>query len=171
MAKTPKAAQLRGVPDYSVQVLHTCGTDPEPFVFWGLNDLGCTFGMVCKKSGRVSYAPEMIERMRLKSVRVVTQITAPLPATLYRLKLIYEGRDGEHYGIASEALEASEVAAFVFDIPMDKVDPVGWFNCALHFELLSPIDGAEAELYAIPGEEKTMRPIVIKGSHLEIKGA
>jgi len=140
-------------------------------VFWGLNDLGCTFGMVCKQSGRVSYAPEMITRMRLKSVRVVTQITAPLPATLYRLSLVYEGKDGEHCSIASEQLEASEVSAFVFDIPLDKINLAGWFNCALHFELLSPIGEGETELYKIPGESQTMRPIVIKGSYLEIKGA
>lgn len=166
-----KASQIRNAPDHPVQNLYPCAHHPEPYVFWVLNNLGLTEGVLARTSGWMSFAPAMVVRMRIRTFRVVTHIDAFDEACTYRLRLVYKDSQNQHHEQVSAELRAEEVDKFMFEIPLKHVDRRGWFTCALHWELLSPLtDVAEVATAHADGIDQPCHGLLIKGTYLEIKG-
>lgn len=166
-----KASQIRNSPDYPVQNLYPCGQGPEGYVFWLLNNLKLTEGIICRTDGWVSFAPAMVARMRIKTFRVMTFIDAWEIGTKYRLRLLYADKTGEVFEQRSKELLAEERDQFCFDIPLEHVDREGWFTCSLWLDLLTPLeDIGELATAIADGIENPCQPIIVRGTFLEIKG-
>ena len=170
-ASAVKAAQIKNAPDYPVQNLYPCAQSPEAHVYWLLNTLFLTEGIMVRVSGGVSYAPAMVARMRMKTFRVWSTIDGFDDACAYKLKLVYTAKDGQHYEQFSAEIKAAEQDKFMFEVPIEHVDRNGWFTCALKVELTTPLtDTDECDAAVVDGIANPCHPVLIRGTYLEIMG-
>lgn len=167
-----RAKQIRGAPDYPVQALYPCAQGPDPYVFWMLNNLQLTEGILVRSEGFISYAPAMVTRMRIESFRVRAYIDAFHEEAVYALRLVYTAKSGEAYEQVSDGtVRAAERDEFTFDIPLEHLNQEGWFTCVLHLVPITPIPpGDERALAQQEGLENPCLPLIVRGCYLEIRG-
>jgi hypothetical protein len=165
-----RAKQIAGSPDYPVQNLYPCYMEPSDYVFWLLNSLSLTEGIVVRADGIISYAPAMVTRMRITSFRVVLYVDAFHEDARYDASVRYCSKDGLNHEQVVPDVAAAEMDKLVFDIPLEHVDAKGWFTCVVQFKLLTPIPKDSPEKPDDDLLEMPCHPVIIRGAHLEIKG-
>ena len=162
-----KASQIRGAPNYPVEHLYPCSLAEG--IGWSLHPTyGLSVGIIVNLSGRISFAPVMIHRMRMKSVRLYLKMDAFTANAKFKFTLYYYDKDERIHAQESGAISA-ELDAFVFDIPLNHLKPEGVFACALNVDLLTQMTGDDRRAMQAAGHEDPHHPLLLRAQWLEIK--
>lgn len=163
-----RAKQVEGVPNHPVHNLWPCATTDG--VHWAVdNRTRLSVGTMFNMSGTVTFAPTMIDRMRIASFRVGVQIDAYDERCKYKLRLMYSDKDEDLHEQVSGHLSAADVDQFRFEIPLEHLNRTGWFAAALTVQLLTDLEGPERDAALAAGRESPKMPVLLRGSWLEIR--
>lgn len=168
----PKASQIRGAPDYPVENLYPIHQTEG--IVWSIDQrFLLSIGLMFHASGIVSYAPAMVQRMRIKTFRVCGHIDAFDEDCRFSVVMRYLDREERLHEQYSEVLRAGDETTpdrVRFDVPLEHLYSDGWFTCAVGIELHEPLRGEERALALSEGRENPMMPVLLRGAWLEVRG-
>jgi len=166
-----KAKQVQGVPHHPVENLFPCFLGDG--LQWAMNDHGLSAGITVRSEGRISYAPAMIARLRIKDFHVYCEFLPFRTDTIVKMQLVYFDKHDNVHQIDTPPFNTSDmpVNRWGWQIPLEHIDQANWFTCSLTVQLRTPMpEGPERDLAISQGFEEPSQPLLVRGCWLEIKG-
>lgn len=164
-----KSKQVTGVAEYPTITLNPCEFT-EGVGWYSPPPLMLCVGMAFEMTGSITFAPAIIPPIKMAKFRVWIQLDAFEEQARFLPKLIYaDCEELPHQQIASTAV-SGETDKFVFDIPVEHLNRVGWFACSLFVDLLTPLTGEPKRIKMSQGQENPCHPMILRGAWVEIQG-